>query len=100
SVARRGVAGKGRPPPLLITSTILPSARIFAVVVVLLMSFCPSGRDDPDPLATLHVGHMQDHALAHASQVDAFLALVLAIIEPLDGETIAERFDRITKGDD
>ena len=42
---------------------------------------------------------MQDHALAHASQVDAFLAVVLAIIEPLDGETIAERFDRITKGD-
>ncbi len=40
---------------------------------------------------------MQDHALAHAEKVDPFLA-VLAIIEPLDGQAIAERLDRIMKG--
>jgi hypothetical protein len=42
---------------------------------------------------------MQDDALGHAQQVDPLLAIVLAVIEPLDGKAIAERFDRILKGD-
>src|SRR5260370_2203917 len=65
-IGRIGVSGKGRSLPSLITSTIVPSARIFAVVVVLLMLFCPSGRDDPGSVAAFRVGHMQDHALAYA----------------------------------
>ena len=63
-IARIGVSGNGRSLPSLITSTIVPSARIFAVVVVLLMSFRASGRDGLDPLAAFHVGHRQDDALA------------------------------------
>src|SRR5437868_5541312 len=42
---------------------------------------------------------MEDHALAHAQQVDPLLAVILAVIDPLDRETIAERFDRIVEGD-
>src|SRR5438270_8363348 len=42
---------------------------------------------------------MQDHALAHAQQVDPFLAVILAIIEALDRKAVAERFDRVMEGD-
>ena len=42
---------------------------------------------------------MQDHALAHAQQVDPLLAVILAVIDPLDREAIVERFDRIVEGD-
>jgi uncharacterized protein YdeI (YjbR/CyaY-like superfamily) len=37
------------------TLTTLPSERIFALVVVLLMLFCPPGRDDSNAFATLHL---------------------------------------------
>src|SRR5262245_41741022 len=40
---------------------------------------------------------MQDHRLAYAQQVDPFLTVMLAIIEPFDGEAIPERFDRVMK---
>jgi len=42
---------------------------------------------------------MQDHTLAHAYQVDPFLAVILAVIDPFDRKRVAERFDRIMEGD-
>lgn len=42
---------------------------------------------------------MQDYALAHAEQIDTFLAVVLTIIKSLNGKAIAERLDRIMKRD-
>jgi hypothetical protein len=42
---------------------------------------------------------MQDHPLAHAQQVDSLLAVILAVIEPFDGEAIAECFDRVVERD-
>jgi hypothetical protein len=63
------------------------------------LSFCPWGRDDPDPLAAFRVGHVQDHALAHAQQVDALVAVVLAVIEPLDSKAIAKCLDCMMEGD-
>jgi hypothetical protein len=35
-------------------------------------------------LAAFRVGHVEDYALAHAQQIDPFLAVILAIIDPLD----------------
>jgi hypothetical protein len=39
---------------------------------------------------------MEDHAIAHAEQVDALFAIVFALADPLDPEWIAERLDRLT----
>jgi hypothetical protein len=50
-------------------------------------------------LASFRVGHVQDHAFAHAHQVDPFLTVILAIIDSLDREAITERLDRIMEGD-
>ena len=41
---------------------------------------------------------MQEHPLAHAQQVDPFLAVILVIIEPFDSKTIAKRVDRFIEG--
>ena len=38
---------------------------------------------------------MQDHAVGYAKQVDAFFAVIFAIIEALDREAILEHFDRV-----
>ena len=42
-MGRIGVSGNGRSVPSGSTSTTVPSGRILAIVVVLLMSFCPPG---------------------------------------------------------
>ena len=47
----------------------------------------------------LGIGHMQDHAFAHAEQIDAFFAMVIAVIDPLHSEGIAESLDRLVEGD-
>ena len=49
--------------------------------------------------AAFGVGDVEDHALAHAQQVNPFLTVILAIIDPLDREAIAERFDRVLERD-
>jgi hypothetical protein len=42
---------------------------------------------------------MQNHTLAHAYQVDSFLAVILAVIDPFDRQRIAERLDRVMERD-
>ena len=69
-----------------------PSGRIFAIVVVLLMSCCSPSRDDPSSLTAFSVGDMQDHAFAHSKQVDWLLAVIYAVIDPFDRERIVQRF--------
>jgi hypothetical protein len=49
--------------------------------------------------AAFGVGDVEDYALAHAQQVDPFLTVTFAIIDPFDSEAIAERFDRVLEGD-
>src|ERR1019366_2709469 len=46
-IGRMGVYGNGSPVPSRTSSTTVPSDRIFAVVVVVLMFFRPPGRDQP-----------------------------------------------------
>src|SRR5580704_9973496 len=98
-IGHTDLSGNDRSVPSLSTSTTVPSDRIFAVVVVLLMSFCPPGRDQPYVFTALGIGHMQDHAFAHAEQIDAFFATVFAVIDPLHSEGIAERLDRLMERD-
>jgi len=49
--------------------------------------------------AAFGVGDVEDHALAHAQQVDPFLTVILAIVDPLDREAITKRFDRVLERD-
>src|SRR5580704_17267700 len=71
-IGRMDSSGNGRSVPPTRTSTTVPSDRIFAVVGVLLMFFRPPGRDQPYAFTALGIGHMQEHALAHAEQIYAF----------------------------
>jgi hypothetical protein len=89
-IGRIGLFGNGRSLPSPSASTTVPSARIFAVGVVLLMSCCPSGRDDPGQVAAFRIGHMQNHTLAHVYQIDPFLAVILAVIDPFDRQRISD----------
>jgi hypothetical protein len=98
-MGRMGLFGNGRSLPSPNTSTIVPSGRIFAVVEVLLMSFRPPGRDDSDAIAALGICDVQDHAVAHAEQIDALFAVVLTVVNRLDREWIAERPDCLIEGD-
>jgi hypothetical protein len=59
------------------------------------MSFRPSGRDDSDMRAALGIGYVQQQAFAHPEQVDAFFAIVLAVVNCLDGQWIAKGLDRL-----
>jgi hypothetical protein len=63
------------------------------------MSFCPSGRDDPDALITFRVSHMEKLAVTHPDQVNTFLAVLLASVEAFDSERVAEDLDRLLKRD-
>ena len=58
----------------------------------------PAGLTNPDPLAALRVGDVQDHTPAHPKEVAALLAVSLALVDPFDGERIGERLDRFVKG--
>jgi len=49
--------------------------------------------------AALGIGHMEDHASAHAEQIDLFFAIVCAVINPFDCEGIAKRFDCLIESD-
>ena len=62
------------------------------------MSLRPPGRNNSDPLTALRVGHVQDHAIAHAQHVPALFAVSLALIDPLDRERVAERLDGFVEG--
>ena len=42
---------------------------------------------------------MQNYTVAHADQINAFLSVVLAVVNPFNGKVIAERFDRMLEGD-
>ncbi len=98
-IGRMDVSGNGRSVPSASTSTTVTSDRILAVVVVLLMFFGPPGRDQPYVFTALGIGHMQDHAFAHAEQIDAFFAMVFAVIDPLHSKGIAESLDRLLEGE-
>ena len=41
------------------------------------------------------IGHVENNAVTQAHQVDAFFAVVLPVVDPLDREGIAEGFDRM-----
>src|SRR5437764_8564613 len=97
-IGRIGVSEKRRSLPSASTSTSVPSGRILAIVVVLLIFRCPPGRDDSDPIAALRIGHVQDHALAHAEDVYALFAVVLAIVDFFDREWIAQRLGTLHEG--
>jgi hypothetical protein len=62
------------------------------------MLYRPPGRDDPDSLAALGIGHMHNHAIAHAEQTEAFLAIGFSIVDPFDREWIAKCLDRSAEG--
>jgi len=62
------------------------------------MSLRPPGRNNSDPLTAFRVGHVQDHAIAHAQHVQALFAVSLALIDPLDRERVAERLDGFVEG--
>ena len=65
-IERIGVSVNGRSSPSSNTSTIDPLDRIFAVVIVLFMFFCPSGRYESNAVTTLRVCHMEKNAITHA----------------------------------
>src|SRR5579864_1686371 len=52
------------------------------------MSLRPAGRDDPNVLAALGVRNKQHLAPIQAEQVYPFLAVILALVDPLDGKRI------------
>lgn len=45
------------------------------------------------------IARMQDHAFAHAEQIDAFFTIVFALVDPLDPNEIAERLDGVVEAD-
>jgi hypothetical protein len=94
-----GMSGKGVSLPPCDTLTTLPSGRILAVIVVLLMFFRPSGRNDSNALATLRISHVDDDAIARADQINAFFSVIFAIIKPLHSEGITEGLDRLVERD-
>jgi hypothetical protein len=54
---------------------------------------CPPCRDDPDAVVSFGVNDRQQHAFSGTDQDEAVLAIVLAVIEPLDGERAFENLD-------
>jgi hypothetical protein len=42
---------------------------------------------------------MEDYGVAHAKQIGAFFAVVLAVIDPFKRERIVHRLDRLIEGD-
>jgi hypothetical protein len=53
------------------------------------MSLRPPGRDNSDPLAACRVAEVEDYTLAHAKQIAALFTIGLALVDPLDGESMA-----------
>jgi hypothetical protein len=41
---------------------------------------------------------MDDYVVTHTKQINAFFPIVFAVIDPFNGEMIAERFNRLTEG--
>jgi hypothetical protein len=48
-------------------------------------------RDDPNCIASHGIGHEQQTAFHHADRRETLLALVLAIINPIEGKRVFER---------
>ena len=47
----------------------------------------------------MSVCQMQKHSFTHADHIHPFLAVVFAIIDPLNSERISERLDRLSESD-
>jgi len=52
------------------------------------MFLCPSGRNDSNALATLRISHVDDDAIAHTDQINAFFSVIFAIIKPLHSDMV------------
>ena len=65
-IGRMGISGKGHSSPFSKTSTTVPSERIFAVVVFLLMFFRSSGRNNANLIISHGVGDIQQATLHQA----------------------------------
>jgi hypothetical protein len=63
------------------------------------MFLCLSGRDDSNTVTALGVSHTKNATVAHAQHVHPFLALVFAIVDPVDDEWIAKHLSRLIEGD-
>jgi hypothetical protein len=53
-----------------------------------------SRRDDSNAPASHCIDDIQETVLGHANDSEAVLAVILALVEPIEGEGILERFAR------
>jgi hypothetical protein len=65
---------------------------VFDEIVILLMPCCPARRYDPDAAIPFGVNDRQHRALRDADQDETVLAIILAIVGPLDDKRILEPF--------
>src|SRR5271154_3720440 len=65
--------------------------RVLLEVVVLLILRCPSGRNNANAFVAFGIGYKQhDISFGHADNDNPFFAVVLTIIEALDGKRVVK----------
>src|SRR6266487_783965 len=73
-----------------LSGSLLAAAYILGEVVILLMLRGTSCRDEPEAPGSLGVNYCQNGALSHANEDEPFLAVVPAIVEPLNRKGVLE----------
>src|SRR5512143_1985691 len=63
---------------------------VFGEVVILLSLGCLARRDDPDAAVPFGIADGEQRAFRNANQNETVLAVVLAVVQPLDGEWVLE----------
>src|SRR5215471_6921475 len=77
----------------------LTCLRVILVVLPSFIWFCSTRRNDANDALAHRIGYVQKSAVDHTQNAVTVLAVVLAVIQPLDGERIVEDPDCGFKAD-
>src|SRR5271157_3097480 len=69
----------------------LVGSAVFFMVLSSFMGLCSSGRNDADRFAWHRVGDVEQATLGHADYGVTVFAIILALVEPIEGERVCER---------